>query len=98
MCDAAERRPKREAVIEGIRILVLELYCPCRSTIGCLVNAKICGVISDRHQVRDAGAERLHIAELQRFRPGNYTGTPGLSAVGSDGECAVAAACPDYLR
>ena len=96
--NAPVRRPEREAVVEASRVLVLELYRPCGTAVQCLVDAKICRVVSNRHQIGNTGAESLHIAELQRFGAWHYTGSPRLSAVGGDGERAVATGCPDHLR
>src|SRR5213596_1814188 len=98
MRNAAQRSPEREAVVESIRILVLELYRPCSSAIDCFVNAKICCVRSNGHQIRDISAESLHIAELQRFGARDHIGCPRLSTVSGDGERAIATACPDHLR
>jgi hypothetical protein len=100
VCNAAVRRPEGEAVVEGIRILVLELYRPGGPAVFRLVDAKICWVhgSSNGHQVSDASAESLHIAELQCFGARHYTGSPGLSTVGGNGEGAGATTCPDHLR
>src|SRR5438445_10914051 len=97
MRDAAVRRPKCEAVVERIRILVLKLHRPRGPAVRRLIDAKICWICSNRHQIRNTGAERLHIAELQRFGARHYTSVPSLSAVGRDGERTVAAARPDHL-
>ena len=48
-------------------------------------------------QISDAGAEGLHIAELQHFGAWNYTGSPRLSAVSGNGESTGATGCPDHL-
>src|SRR6266540_1942734 len=100
MQNAPIRRPERESVIESARILVLELNCPSGPTIFCFVDAKIRWVAgsSNGHQVSNAGAEGLHIAELQFFGTRYYTGGPCLSAVGGDGERPSATGCPDDLR
>src|SRR6266571_1312139 len=100
MSNAAVRRPEREAVVEGIRILVLELYRPGSTTVFRLVDAKICWVprSSNGEQIGDASAEGLHIAELQQFGAWHYAGSPRLSAVGRDSERAGATGCPDHLR
>src|SRR5437764_13671104 len=99
VCDAPVRRPEGEAVIEGIRIVVLELHCPSHTAVLGLVDAKIRWVArsSNRHQVSDASAEGLHIAELQCFGAWNYTSSPGLSAVSGNGESAGATGCPDHF-
>jgi hypothetical protein len=44
MSDAAMRRPEREAIVEGTRILVLELYRPGSPAVLGLVDAKICWI------------------------------------------------------
>ena len=98
MRNAPIRRPEREAVVERIRILILELDRPSGPTIRRLVDAKICWVRSNRHQISNTGAEGLHIPELQRFGTWHDTGVPRLSAVGRNGEGTVAAAGPDHLR
>src|SRR6266508_5367099 len=100
MQNAPIRRPERESVIESARILVLELNCPSGPTIFCFVDAKIRWVAgsSNGHQVSNAGAEGLLIAELQFFGTRYYTGGPCLSAVGGDGERPSATGCPDDLR
>src|SRR5438046_8994402 len=98
MCDAAVRRPEREAVVERIRILVLKWHRPWGAAVRRLIDAEICWIRSNRHQRGNTGAERLHIAELQRFGARHYTSVPSLSAVGGDGERAVAAARPNLLR
>jgi hypothetical protein len=65
--DAPVRRPEGKAVIEGIQIVVLELYRPSDTAVLGLVDAKIRWVpgSSNRHQVGNSGAESLDIAELQ---------------------------------
>src|SRR4029450_4784440 len=99
MQNSALRRPKREAVIKTSRNLVLELDRPGRAAIQCLVNTKICRVPrnSDRHQIRNARAESLHVAKLQSFGTWYDAGVPSLAAISGDGECAVATGCPDHL-
>ena len=92
------RRPERESVIEGKRILILELNCPGRPTVQCFVDAKICGIRSNGHQISNTRAESLYIAELQCFGAWNYTGIPRLSAISGDGKCTGATGCPDHLR
>ena len=96
--NAPVRRPEREAVVEGVRILVLELYRPGRPAVLCLVDAKIGWSLSNGHQIGDGSAEGLDIAELQQFGAWHYTGVPRLSAVSGDSERAGATACPDHLR
>jgi len=78
--NAPVRRPECEAVIEGIRIVVLELFCPRYAAVLGLVDAKIRWVprSSNRHQVGNGGAESLHIAELQHFGAWNYTSSQGV--------------------
>ena len=100
VCNAPLRRPEREAVVESIRILVLELNRPGRAAVLCLVDAKV-RWISGRsygHQIGDVGAEGLHIAELQRFGARHDAGFPRLSAVSGDGERASATGRPDHAR
>src|SRR5262245_41176631 len=97
MQNSALRRPKREAVIETIWILVLELDRPRGAPIQCLVNTEISWVISNRHQIRNARAESLHVAKLQGFGAWYDAGVPSPSAISGDGECAVATRCPNYL-
>src|SRR5712671_2534913 len=97
MQNSAAGRPKREAVIETTWILVLELDRPSGAAIQCLVNTKISRIIPNRHQIRNARAESLHVAKLQSFRARYDTGVPSLSAISGDGECAVATGCPDHL-
>src|SRR5215468_5561470 len=98
MRDASSLRPKPKAVIEGIWILVHELHCPRGTTVYCLIDTKIRWQISNRKQIRNFGAEALHIAELQRFGARYQTGVPRLSAVRGYGERAVATGCPNHLR
>src|SRR5260370_5662239 len=99
MSNAPPRRPERKAVVEGIRVLIFELNCPGGPAVLCVVDAKVCRVpgSSNRHQVSNAGAESLHIAELQCFGARHYTGSPRLSPVRRDGERAGATGCPDHL-
>src|SRR5436309_802121 len=91
------RCPECKAVIESAHGLVLELHCPSCPAVSGLINAKICRVVSNRHQVRNARTEALHISEFQRLGAGYNTCIPSLPAVSSDGECAVSTACPDHL-
>ena len=70
MEDAALRRPKCESIIERTWILVLEFDRPSGAAVECLVNTEISRVIPNRHQIRDARAETLHIAKLQSFSAG----------------------------
>src|SRR4029453_6450287 len=99
MQNSPLRCPKREAVIKTSWDLILELDRPSGAAIQCLVNTKIFRVPrnSDRHQIRNARAESLHVAELQSFGAWYDAGVPSLSAISGDGECAVATGCPDHL-
>src|SRR6266550_8540929 len=97
MQNSPLRRPKRERVIETTWILVLELDRPRGAAVQRLVNTEISRVVPNRHQIRNARAESLHIAKLQSFSARHDAGVPSLSAISGDGECAVAAGCPDYL-
>ena len=98
MQNAALGRPKRKTIVETKRNLILELNRPSRSAIQRLVDAKICWVVSNRHQIRDISAEGLYIAKLQHLGAWHHTGCPRLSAIGGDGECAITTARPDDLR
>src|SRR5207253_3831359 len=75
-----------------------KLHRPRSPAVRRLIDAKICWICSNRHQISNTGAESLHIAELQRFGAWHYTSVPSVSAVGRDGERTVAAARPDHLR
>src|SRR4029077_1589210 len=97
MQNSPKRCPKREAVIETTWILILELDRPGGAAVQRLVNTEISRVIPNRHQVRNARAESLHVAELQRFGARDHTCGPRLPAVSGDGECAVATGRPDHL-
>src|SRR5919108_6090716 len=97
MQNSPMRRPKRERVIETTWILVLELDRPGGTAVECLVNTEIGRVIPNRHQIRVAGTERLHIPEFQRLGAGHNTGVPSLPAISGDGECTVATRGPDHL-
>jgi hypothetical protein len=55
-----------------------------------LVDPKIGRIPSNRHQVRNACAETLHIAELQHLGAWHDAGMPSLSTISGDSECAVA--------
>src|SRR5258707_12774429 len=88
--------PEREPVIETGRNLVLELDRPSGTAVQCLVNTEISRVNPNRHQVRNARAESLHVAKLQSFGARYDAGVPSLTTVSSDGECAVATGCPDH--
>src|SRR6266576_1596205 len=90
-------RPEREAVVETTWILVFELDRPSGAAVQRLVNTKISRVVPNRHQIRNARAECLHVAKLQSFSARYDAGVPSLSSVSSDGECAVATGCPDHL-
>ena len=57
---------------------------------------KSVGLRSNRHQISNIGAEGLHIPELQRFGARHDTGSPRLSAVSGDGECASTTGRPDH--
>src|SRR6266498_5892841 len=100
MCNPLVRRPKREAVVESIWILIFKLNRPGRAAILCLVDAKLCWIPrrSYGHQIGNVGTEGLHIAKLQSFGARHYARSPGLSAVSSDGERTGATGCPDHLR
>ena len=98
MCNAALRRPKREAVVESIRILVFELNRPGRAGVFCFIDAKICWVRPNGHQISNAGTERLYIAELQCFSARNNSGVPRLPAIRGDGKRPGATARPYDLR
>ena len=97
MQNSAMRRPEREPVIETTWILVLELDRPGGAAVQCLVNTEISRVIPNRHQIRNARAESLHVAKLQSFGARYDAGVPSLPAISGDGECAVATGCPDHL-
>src|SRR5712672_25197 len=97
MQNSALRRPKPERVIETTWILVLELDRPGGTAVQRLVNTEISRVVPNRHQIRNAGAESLHIAKLQSFSARHDAGIPSLPAISGDGECAVAAGCPDHM-
>src|SRR5436309_1031514 len=97
MRDAPMRCPECKAVIESANGLVLKLNCPSCPAISGLIDAKICGVISDRQQIRNAGAEALHISEFQRLSAGHNAGVPGLASISGYRECAAATARPDHL-
>src|SRR5215468_3705374 len=97
MQNSALGRPERKTVIECIRILVLEFDRPGGAAVQCLVNTEISRVIANRHQIRNARAEALHISEFQRLGTGDNTGIPSLPAISGNGECAVATGCPDHL-
>ena len=96
MQNSAVRRPKREPVIETSGNLVLELDRPSGAAVQCLVNTEISRVIPNRHQIRNARAESLHVAKLQSFGARDDARVPSLPAVSGDGECAVATGCPDH--
>src|SRR5437868_10765378 len=98
MSNAPQPRPEREAVVESVRILVLELYRPGSPAVHRLVNAKICWIprSSNGQQIGDASAEGLHIAELQQFGPWHHAGSPRLSAVGGNSEGTGATGCPNH--
>ena len=99
MCDSPVWRPKRDTVVESTRILIFKLNRPGRAAVLCFVDAKICWIPrrSNRHQISNAGAESLYIAELQCFCTGHYPCSPCLSAVRSNGERAGATGSPDHL-
>src|SRR5882724_3575294 len=97
MQNSAAGRPEREAIIETSRNLVLELDRPGGAAVQCLVNTEISRVIPNRHQIRNARAESLHVAKLQSFGARYDARVPSLSAISGDGECAVATGCPDHL-
>src|SRR5215831_10039242 len=90
-------RPKCKAIIETIWVLIIKLDSPRGAPIQCLVNTEISRVVANRHQVRNARAESLHIAKLQSLRARHDAGVPGLSAISGDGVCAIATAGPNYL-
>src|SRR5206468_12640897 len=98
MSNAAVRRPEREAVVEGIRILVLELYRPGSPAVFRLVDAKVCWVprSSNGQQIGHAGAEGLYISELQQFGPWHHADSPRLSSVGGNSKGTGATGCPDH--
>ena len=100
VCNAPIRRPEREAVVESVRILIFELNRPGRPAVLSLVDTKICWIpgCSYRHQISNARAEGLDIAELQCFSTRHDAGCPRLSTVSGDGERAGATACPNHLR
>src|SRR5262249_16524961 len=89
--------PKCKAVIETTWILVLELDRPRGAAIQRLVNTEISRVVSNRHQIRDARAESLHVAKLQSFGARYDAGGPSRSGISGDGECTVATGCPNHL-
>src|SRR4029077_16940223 len=97
MQNSAMRRPERESVIETIWILILELDCPRGATVQRLVNTEISRVGPNRHQIRNAHAERVTISERQRFGARYDARVPSLPAISGNGECAVATGCPDHL-
>src|SRR5580698_11091860 len=80
--DTAIRRPEGEAVIKGVHCLVLKLNSPVSAAVFRLVDAKISGVVSDGHQIRDTVAHALHIAEFQAFGSGHDPGLPMGAAIG----------------
>jgi hypothetical protein len=96
--DSSVRRPKRETIVEGVRILVLKLYRPSRSAIFRLIDAKICRIVSDGHQISNVWVDGLDVAELQRFGSRYYARLPRQSAVRSNGKGAISTARPDNLR
>src|SRR4030095_14382779 len=97
MQNSPMRRPKRERVIETTWILVLELDRPSGAAVERLVNTEISRVVPNRHQIGNARAESLHVAEFQRLGTGHDTGIPSLPAISGDSECAAATASPDHL-
>src|SRR6266576_2210300 len=97
MQNSAMRRPKRERVIETAWILVLELDRPRGTAVQCFVNTEIGRVVPNRHQIRNARAESLHVAKFQGFRARYDASVPSLPAISGDGECAVATGCPHHL-
>src|SRR6266513_4088055 len=96
MQNSAMRCPKPERVIETTWILVLELDRPGGTAVQRLVNTEISRVVPNRHQIRNARAESLHVAKLQSFSARHDARVPSLSAISGDGECAVATGCPDH--
>jgi hypothetical protein len=88
--NPALRRPKCNAVVESVGILVHELHCLRGAAVGGLVDPKIGRIPSNRHQIRNACAETLHIAELQHLGAWHDAGMPSLSTISGDSECAVA--------
>src|SRR3954466_11735269 len=98
MQNSAARRPEREPVIETSWNLVLELDRPSGASVQCLVNTEISRVVPNRHQIRNARAESLHIAKLQSFGPRYHARIPSLPAISGDSKCAVATGCPDHTR
>ncbi len=85
MGDPVIRLPESETVIEGIRRLVLELHGPLRAAVFRLVDAEVSGVVPDRHQIRHAFTDALHIPKLQALGPWHNPGFPGRVAIGRYG-------------
>src|SRR5882762_10709250 len=97
MQNSALRRPKPQCVIETTWILVLKLDRPGGAAVQFHVNTEISRVVPNRHQIRNARAESLHVAKLQSFSARHDARVPSLPAISGDGECAVATGCPDHL-
>src|SRR5436309_14648224 len=96
MCNAPPLSPERETIIECIHSLIRELDCPGRSAVNGFVDAKICGVISNGHQVGELVAHALHLPELEIFASRHDSGLPALSAVSCDHICTASSGCADH--
>src|ERR1700733_5801479 len=93
--ESAIRRPEREAVVEGVRRLVLKLQGPVRAAIFRLVNAEVSGVVPGRQEISNSIAHSLHIAELQGFGSRNDSGSPMRTTIGRNDVRASRSPCPD---
>ena len=94
--EAFRRRPESEAVVEAVRVLVLELERPGLSPVLRLVDARIRSD-SGRKEISDLGADPLDVAELQGLGSRNHLRDPGVSAVRRECPGSVHAARPDHL-
>jgi len=70
MRNPALRGPERHAIVKCADELILELQSPIRAAVDGFVNAKIGGIVANRHQIGNFVADSLHIAKLQRLGTG----------------------------
>src|ERR1700674_625740 len=96
MGDAAFRSPEGEAIIESKRVLIGELNGPVRAAVHGLVNAKICRIIADGHEVGDLVAHAVYISELLAFRSWPHGRFPVLSAACGEHVGAARSSGPDH--
>src|ERR1700744_2739778 len=66
-----------------------------RAAVFRLVDAKVSGVVTDRHEISDSIAYALYVAKLQAFGSRHDSGSPGRTTIGRDDVGAPGSGCPD---